>query len=107
MGRPAFVENSTYPGDAHQVSFKPDCEEDHDVVLLWGQPEWGWDLSATHRAGELTPAWVPEQEVIRDLTQVREYLQGLERLTKQQLNAFLLRLWPPLCSGEMPLDRGA
>ena len=37
--------------------------------------------------------WVPdqEQEAMRDLTRVREDMKGLERITKQRLNAFLLR----------------
>jgi len=50
-------------------------------------------LSRLHRAGELTPVWVPaqEQEAMRDLTRAREDMKGLERITKQRLNAFLLR----------------
>ncbi len=50
-------------------------------------------LSRLDRAGELTPVWVPdrEQEAIRDLTRAREDMKGLERTTKQRLNAFLLR----------------
>jgi transposase len=50
-------------------------------------------LSRLHRAGELTPVWVPaqEQEARRDLTRAREDMKGLERTTKQRLNAFLLR----------------
>jgi len=50
-------------------------------------------LSQLDRAGELTPVWVPdqEQEAMRDLTRAREDMKGLERLTKQRLNAFLLR----------------
>lgn len=50
-------------------------------------------LSRLDRAGELTPVWVPdqEQESIRDLTRAREDMKGLERTTKQRLNAFLLR----------------
>ena len=49
-------------------------------------------LSRLHRAGELTPVLVPaqEQEAMRDLTRAREDMKGLERLTKQRLNAFLL-----------------
>jgi transposase len=50
-------------------------------------------LSRLDRAGELTPVWVPdqEQEAMRDLTRAREDMKGLERTTKQRLNAFLLR----------------
>jgi len=50
-------------------------------------------LSQLDRAGELTAVWVPdqEQEAMRDLTRAREDMKGLERITKQRLNAFLLR----------------
>ena len=50
-------------------------------------------LARLHRAGELTPVWVPgpEQEAVRDLTRAREDLKTLERQAKQRLNAFLLR----------------
>lgn len=50
-------------------------------------------LSRLHRAGELTPVWVPgpEQEAIRDLTRAREDLKSMERRAKQRLGAFLLR----------------
>jgi len=50
-------------------------------------------LSRLDRAGELTPVWVPdqEQEAMRDLTRAREDMKGLEQITKQRLNAFLLR----------------
>ena len=50
-------------------------------------------LSRLSRAGELTSVWVPdqEQEAMRDLTRAREDMKGLERITKQRLNAFLLR----------------
>ena len=50
-------------------------------------------LSRLSRAGELTSVWVPdqEQEAMRDLTRAREDMKGLERTTKQRLNAFLLR----------------
>lgn len=50
-------------------------------------------LSRLDRAGELTPVWVPdeEQEAMRDLTRAREDMKALERMTKQRLNAFLLR----------------
>ena len=50
-------------------------------------------LSRLSRAGELTSVWVPdqEQEAMRDLTRARQDMKGLERITKQRLNAFLLR----------------
>ena len=50
-------------------------------------------LCRLDRAGELTPVWVPdqEQEAMRDLTRAREDMKGLERMSKQRLNAFLLR----------------
>jgi transposase len=37
--------------------------------------------------------WVPdqEQEAMRDLTRIREDMKALERISKQRLNAFLLR----------------
>lgn len=50
-------------------------------------------LSQLDRAGELTSVWVPdqEQEAMRDLTRLREDMKGIERVSKQRLNAFLLR----------------
>jgi len=53
----------------------------------------GESLSRLQRAGELTAVWVPdpEQEAMRDLTRAREDMKGLERMTKQRLQAFLLR----------------
>ncbi|MFQ5938036.1 MAG: IS110 family transposase [Acidiferrobacterales bacterium] len=50
-------------------------------------------LARLHRAGELTPVWVPDeaQEAMRDLTRAREDVKHLERQSKQRLNAFLLR----------------
>lgn len=50
-------------------------------------------LAGLHRAGELTPVWVPgeEQEAMRDLTRAREDMKQLERQSRQRLNAFLLR----------------
>jgi transposase len=50
-------------------------------------------LARLHRAGELTPVWVPdeEQEAIRDLTRAREDMKLVERQLRQRLNAFLLR----------------
>jgi transposase len=50
-------------------------------------------LSRLHRAGELTPVWVPdkEQEAMRDLTRAREDMKVMEGHAKQRLGAFLLR----------------
>lgn len=50
-------------------------------------------LTRLHRAGELTPVWVPdkEQEAVRDLTRAREDMKAMERHAKQRLGAFLLR----------------
>jgi len=50
-------------------------------------------VSRLHREGELTAVWATdlEQEAMRDLTRAREDMKGLERITKQRLNAFLLR----------------
>ncbi|MGI9288452.1 MAG: IS110 family transposase [Pseudomonadales bacterium] len=50
-------------------------------------------LARLHRAGELTPVWVPdqEQEAMRDLTRAREDMKHLERHARQRLCAFLLR----------------
>ena len=50
-------------------------------------------LARLHRAGELTPVWVPgtEQESMRDLSRLREDLKEQERHLKQRLSAFLLR----------------
>ncbi len=50
-------------------------------------------LTRLHRAGELTPVWVPdkEQEAMRDLTRAREDMKAMEGHAKQRLGAFLLR----------------
>jgi transposase len=50
-------------------------------------------LARLHRAGELTPVWVPdkEQEAMRDLTRAREDMKAIEKQTRQRLGAFLLR----------------
>ena len=50
-------------------------------------------LARLHRAGELTPVWVPdqEQEAIRDLSRAREDMKGIELKARQRLGAFLLR----------------
>jgi len=50
-------------------------------------------LARLHRAGELTPVYVPhpEDEAMRDLCRAREDARHAERKAKQQLGAFLLR----------------
>jgi transposase len=50
-------------------------------------------LARLHRAGELTPVYVPDQEdeAIRDLTRAREDAMAVAKKAKQRLNAFLLR----------------
>ena len=50
-------------------------------------------LARLHRAGELTPVWVPdtEHEALRDLTRARGDMKTMERRARQQLLAFLLR----------------
>ena len=59
-------------------------------------------LARLHRAGELTPVWVPdeEQEAMRDLTRAREDMKHLERQSKQRLSAFLLRHGQIYASGK-------
>ena len=53
----------------------------------------GLTLARLHRAGELTPVWVPniEQEAIRDLTRARVDAKHVERQARQRLSAFVLR----------------
>jgi transposase len=50
-------------------------------------------LARLHRAGELTPVYVPmaEDEAIRDLTRAREDAKSDEKRSKQRLLSFLLR----------------
>jgi transposase len=50
-------------------------------------------LARLHRAGELTPVYVPTEadEALRDLTRAREDATRALRTAKQQLGAFLLR----------------
>lgn len=50
-------------------------------------------LARLHRAGELTPVWVPDEptEAMRDLTRAREDAKYAETRARQRLNAFLLR----------------
>jgi transposase len=51
------------------------------------------DLARLHRAGELTPVYVPreEDEAMRDLVRGREDAKDAEKKAKQRLGAFLLR----------------
>jgi len=51
------------------------------------------NLARLHRAGELTPVYVPhpQDEAMRDLCRAREDARQAERKAKQQLGAFLLR----------------
>ncbi len=53
----------------------------------------GESLSRLHRAGELTPVWVPdlEQEAVRDLTRAREDMKITEKQVRHRLGSFLLR----------------
>ncbi len=50
-------------------------------------------LARPHRAGELTPVWIPDeaQEALRDLTRAREDMKHLQRQAKQRLLSFLSR----------------
>jgi len=50
-------------------------------------------LARLHRSGELTAVYVPspEDEASRDLVRAREDAQKAQRISKQQLGAFLLR----------------
>lgn len=50
-------------------------------------------LARLHRAGELTPIYVPneEDEALRDLVRARSDAQNAHKRAKQQLGAFLLR----------------
>ncbi len=50
-------------------------------------------LARLHRAGELTPVYVPcaEDEAMRDLSRAREDAKEAEKKSKQRLSAFLLR----------------
>lgn len=51
------------------------------------------NLARLHRAGELTPVWVPDQahEAIRDLVRARQSAVRSLRQARQQLSGFLLR----------------
>lgn len=50
-------------------------------------------LARLHRAGELTPIWVPdsETEAMRDLTRTREDAKYAQTRARQRLQSFLLR----------------
>jgi transposase len=50
-------------------------------------------LARLHRAGELTPVWVPdsETEAMRDLTRTREDAKYAQTRARQRLQSFLLR----------------
>ena len=50
-------------------------------------------LAGLHRAGQLTPVWVPDpaREAVRDLTRAREDMKVAEIKARQRLGAFLLR----------------
>ena len=50
-------------------------------------------LARSHRAGELTPVWVPDQahEAMRDLVRARTAAVRALRQARQQLSSFLLR----------------
>lgn len=51
------------------------------------------NLAKLHRAGELTPVWVPDEahEAIRDLVRARQAAVRVLRQSRQQLSSFLLR----------------
>src|SRR3954463_3708506 len=51
------------------------------------------NLAKLHRAGELTPVWVPDHahEAIRDLVRTRQAAVRALRQARQQLSGFLLR----------------
>lgn len=50
-------------------------------------------LARSHRSGDLTPVWVPDeqQEAIRDLVRCREDMKHAQRRARQRLGGFLLR----------------
>src|ERR1700730_2849906 len=55
------------------------------------------NLAKLHRAGELTPVWVPDpaHEAIRDLVRARLAAVRVLRQARQQLSCSLLRPRPP------------
>ncbi len=50
-------------------------------------------LARSHRAGDLTPVWVPDRshEALRDLVRAREAAKEDQRRARQRLSKFLLR----------------
>jgi transposase len=50
-------------------------------------------LARLHRAGELTPVWVPDEthEAMRDLVRARESVAEDPRLKRQLISTFRLR----------------
>lgn len=56
-------------------------------------PRYAEALARLHRAGELSPVYVPHQEdeAIRDLVRARKDAKNAQRVARQQLKAFLLR----------------
>jgi len=50
-------------------------------------------LARLHRAGELTPVWVPDEETeaMRDLTRAREDIKYAQTKARQHVQSFLLR----------------
>jgi len=56
-------------------------------------------LARLHRAGELTPVWVPDaaHEAMRDLVRARVVAVKALRRARQQLSGFLLRHGRPYC----------
>jgi transposase len=63
-------------------------------------------LAKLHRAGELTPVWVPDRghEAMRDLVRTREAAIDALRRARQQLQSFLLR-HGRLYNGRKPWSR--
>ncbi len=51
------------------------------------------ELARLHRAGELNPVWVPDEETeaMRDLTRAREDAKYVQTKARQRLQSFLLR----------------
>src|SRR5699024_10202195 len=66
----------------HRGCARPDPAQSHGSGQ--NRPADALTLARLHRAGELTPVWVPdtEQEAMRDLTRAREDLKAIERRPK-------------------------
>jgi transposase len=60
-------------------------------------------LAKLHRAGELTPVWVPDpcHEAMRDLVRCRATACNQQRIARQRVHSFLLRL-DRIYAGEHP-----